>query len=173
MNRHSLLQHLPAAEGMLDALSETVTGRGHANPRGLTVYGVIVLQEMMRRGMMIDIDHMSQKASDLALDMAEAHDYPVIASHCWFRDLAFSADVEFDGQNADHYGTDDVHKVAHEGAKPAIRSSVSHAWGNRGAAAEPGGHAGPGRQFCRNWHKRCRIPAPVRARPGPRRTCMR
>lgn len=119
MSRRTLFQHLPSIEEVRDTVVEAVTGRGHANVRGLTIYGIILLQEMMRRGMLIDIDHMSQKATDTALDMAEAHDYPVVASHCWFRELTYSAEVEFEPQHVDLYGTGDVHKVAHEAAKSA------------------------------------------------------
>ena len=119
MSRRTLFQHLPATQDISEVVLKHAGGRGHANARGLTVYGVIVLEEMMRRGMIIDIDHMSQKATDSALDMAEAHDYPVISSHTWFRDLTFSADVEFQPRSSDSYGTGDVHKVAHEAAKPA------------------------------------------------------
>ena len=81
---------------LFEALESPTVGGGHANARGLNEYGIILLQEMMRRGLMIDIDHMSQKSTDAALDMAEQHAYPVVSSHAWFRDLSFSADVEFD-----------------------------------------------------------------------------
>ena len=90
---------------------------GHANARGLNRYGVVLLEEMMARGLIIDVDHMSEKATDTALDMAEQHRYPVICSHSWFRDLLFSSETEFDTLKHEHYGTSDVHKVAHEAAK--------------------------------------------------------
>ena len=38
----------------------------------------------MDRGMLIDIDHMSAKATDQALDLLESRNYPgVISSHSW------------------------------------------------------------------------------------------
>ena len=46
---------------------------GHANTRGLNRYGEVLLEEMMARGMIIDVDHMSEKATDAALTMAEEH----------------------------------------------------------------------------------------------------
>ena len=113
----TLLRQVPAVRDLFEALNEPNVGGGHANTRGLNDYGIILLQEMMRRGLIIDVDHMSQKATDTTLDMAEHHEYPVISSHCWFRDLAFSSDVEFDRHDPAHYGTDDVHKVAHENGK--------------------------------------------------------
>lgn len=119
MNRQALIHQVPAVRDISEALAHPTVRGGHANARGLNDYGLILLQEMMRRGIILDIDHMSQKSTDTALDLAERHQYPVISSHAWFRDLGFSADVEFDRADPHHYGTDDVHKVAHEAGKRA------------------------------------------------------
>ena len=119
MNRQALIRQVPAVRDLFEALEQPAVSGGHANARGLNEYGIILLQEMMRRGLIIDIDHMSQKSTDAALDLAERHAYPVVSSHAWFRDLAFSGDVEFDRSDPRHYGTDDVHKVAHEAGKRA------------------------------------------------------
>ena len=54
---------------------------GHINNRSLTDLGVIAIEEMMRLGMMIDIDHMSQKTADEALSLAECYGYPVNSGH--------------------------------------------------------------------------------------------
>jgi microsomal dipeptidase-like Zn-dependent dipeptidase len=119
MNRQALIHQVPAVRDLSEALAHPSVRGGHTNARGLSDYGFIVLQEMMRRGLLIDIDHMSQKSTDAALDLAERHAYPVLSSHAWFRDLAFSADVEFERGDPHHYATDDVHKVAHEAGKRA------------------------------------------------------
>ena len=71
----------------------------------------------MARGMIIDVDHMSEKATETALALAETYRYPVICSHTWFRDLLYSADVEYAEDKQELYGTSDVHKVAHEAGK--------------------------------------------------------
>ena len=42
------------------------------NARGLTPEGTFALQEMMRRGMLIDIDHMSEKTQQSAIAVARA-----------------------------------------------------------------------------------------------------
>ncbi len=119
MNHRTLLDHVPGIRTLKQAL-HTPTGLGsHANQRTLSPYGMILLEEMMERGMLIDIDHMSQKTLDAALDLVEAHHYPVLSSHAWFRDLAFTAEVEFEPVQGDDYGTGDVHKVAHEAGKRA------------------------------------------------------
>ena len=118
-NRQTLLHQIPVFRDLAEALAHPDVRGGHANARGLSEYGLIILEEMMRRGMLIDIDHMSQKGTDTALDLAERHAYPVLSTHAWYRDLAFSAGVEFDRQDPGQYPTDDVHKVAHEAAKRA------------------------------------------------------
>ncbi len=117
MNRRSLMYDMPGVEDVAKSAAPEFQGRGHVNIRGLSVYGLILLEEMRARGMIIDVDHMSQKSLDVSLDLMERADYPVISSHSWFRELAFSADAEFDPENPSDYGTADVHKVAHENAK--------------------------------------------------------
>jgi microsomal dipeptidase-like Zn-dependent dipeptidase len=65
---------------------------GHENAVGLTARGRAVVQECMRLGMIIDIDHMSERAVDETLNLAETAGYPVVAGHTAFRDLAVDGD---------------------------------------------------------------------------------
>jgi microsomal dipeptidase-like Zn-dependent dipeptidase len=81
---------------------DTTVG-GHVNRLGLTPTGVFLIEEMMRHGMLIDVDHMSQKAADATLDLAERYHYPVVSTHTSFRDLAWRR-----GE------TDDIHKLPAE-----------------------------------------------------------
>jgi microsomal dipeptidase-like Zn-dependent dipeptidase len=55
------------------------------NPKGLTPLGEHVIRSMMRRGMIIETDHMSMRARRQTLDLLEANDsYPgVVSSHSW------------------------------------------------------------------------------------------
>jgi microsomal dipeptidase-like Zn-dependent dipeptidase len=117
MHRRTLLDHIPGIRDLYQALEAPKVSGGHANARGLNHYGEVLLEELMARGMIIDVDHMSEKATDAALALAESNHYPMICSHAWFRDLLFSAHVEFDTVKHEHYGTSDVHKVAHEAGK--------------------------------------------------------
>ena len=117
MHRSTLLDHIPGIRDLYDTTAMPNVGGGHANARGLNPYGQVLLDEMMKRGMIIDVDHMSEKATDQTLTLAEQRRYPVICSHSWFRDLLFSGSSEFDVQTHREYGTSDVHKVAHEAAK--------------------------------------------------------
>jgi microsomal dipeptidase-like Zn-dependent dipeptidase len=117
MNRRSLMYEMHGAAELESSTSPALQGRSHANVRGLTAYGLILLEELRARGMIIDVDHMSQKALDATLDLMEAADYPVISSHTWFRELAYTGDQEFDPDEPERYPTADVHKVTHENSK--------------------------------------------------------
>ncbi|MGW2565950.1 galactose-binding domain-containing protein [Streptomyces sp. NPDC001537] len=54
------------------------------NKRGLTDLGAYAVRGMMKRKMMLEIDHMSVKAVGQALDIFESASYPgVLSSHSW------------------------------------------------------------------------------------------
>ena len=48
---------------------------------GLTPLGETLIQEMMRRGMIVEIDHLPQRSYLRAIEMLEAADYPAAATH--------------------------------------------------------------------------------------------
>ncbi|MCA2226628.1 membrane dipeptidase [Nonomuraea aurantiaca] len=56
----------------------------HCNTRGLTSLGEYMVKGMIRRGMLVELDHMSAKAAGSTLAILEAAGYPgVISSHSW------------------------------------------------------------------------------------------
>lgn len=65
------------------------------NAKGLTPLGHDLINKLMAKGMIIDVDHMSNKALDETLTMVEGNgNYPVVASHV----LSFDRHVkEIDG----------------------------------------------------------------------------
>ncbi|MFN8298919.1 MAG: membrane dipeptidase [Chitinophagales bacterium] len=60
---------------------DTLPGYGHRNSLGLTAIGKTGITYMMKKGFLIDIDHMSEKMADAVLAMAVANDYPVNSGH--------------------------------------------------------------------------------------------
>lgn len=67
---------------------------GHANVLGLTSRGRHLISELMRLGMLIDVDHLSQRATDELLALARERrpgtgPYPLSSGHTGFRDLAW------------------------------------------------------------------------------------
>ncbi len=61
---------------------------GHRNRAGLTARGERLIARMMRRGMLIDVDHMSDASRDRVLDLVEGREYPVYSSHTSAREMA-------------------------------------------------------------------------------------
>lgn len=96
---------------------------GQANAKGLTAHGRFLISELMRLGMVIDIDHMSQKAAAETVDLARNARYPLVATHAAFRELALRSTE-----------TDDVHKRAAEGLQTA---AVVEAIGELGGMVAP------------------------------------
>lgn len=83
---------------------------GHANQRGLTARGERFVKALMRAGMMVDVDHMSERCTDQVLALAEQFDYPLLSSHTSFRALALEARE-----------TGTMEKRAHEGMKTDVQ----------------------------------------------------
>jgi len=60
----------------------------HCNPHGLTALGAYAVRGLMRRGMIVDVDHMSAKAANQTLALLEGagggHGYAgVVSAHSW------------------------------------------------------------------------------------------
>ena len=53
------------------------------NIRGLTNMGYYLLDELVKRGMLVDVDHMSRRAADAAISYLASRGYPMISSHDW------------------------------------------------------------------------------------------
>ncbi|MGA5505431.1 discoidin domain-containing protein [Streptomyces umbrinus] len=76
----------PSAEEELPAGVEVPSYDDDAqcNKRGLTELGEYAVRGMMQRKMMLEVDHMSVKATGRALDIFESESYPgVLSSHSW------------------------------------------------------------------------------------------
>ena len=54
---------------------------GRCNVKGLTNLGAYLVRQLVASHMLIDVDHLSQKARRAVMAIAERHDYPVISSH--------------------------------------------------------------------------------------------
>ncbi|MGR4879974.1 discoidin domain-containing protein [Streptomyces sp. LARHCF249] len=76
----------PSAEKQLPAgvAVPSYAADAQCNTRGLTELGDYAVRGMMKRKMMLEIDHMSVKAAGQAFDILESESYPgVISSHSW------------------------------------------------------------------------------------------
>lgn len=80
---------------------------GQRNKGGLTALGDTYLRALMKRGMIIAVDHMGDHTLDATLALAESKGYPVLSDHADFRAQALVPESE----------TGSDHKVAHESTK--------------------------------------------------------
>lgn len=67
--------------------------RGNRNARGLTLQGIFAIKAMMKRGMIVDIDHMSHHSAEKTLEIGEQFGYPIVSGHSGIRGYA-GADAE-------------------------------------------------------------------------------
>jgi microsomal dipeptidase-like Zn-dependent dipeptidase len=83
-----LLSALGGSKVSLDLKAPVPTNCPHVNNLGLDpTIGEGVIKELMKMGMLIDVDHMSQKAVNQVLDIAEKvpGGYPVVSGHTSLR----------------------------------------------------------------------------------------
>lgn len=57
------------------------------NAKGLSPLGLHLINGLMDRGYIIDVDHMSRKSLNQTLDIAEQRNYPLVVSHVQYFDL--------------------------------------------------------------------------------------
>ena len=70
---------------------------GHRNRKGLSDLGITALDEMMKLGMMIDVDHMSERSVRDAMEFAKASSprgYPLNSGHDYVREIAVNVASE-------------------------------------------------------------------------------
>lgn len=69
---------------------------------GLSKLGKVMIEELMRAGMLIDLTHMSQRSREDTIAIAKKYGYPLMASHGGFRDLSFGNTLQAGGQVEPH-----------------------------------------------------------------------
>ena len=82
----------------------------HANALGLTAAGKDAITRMMRLGMIVDTDHLSDAAFESVLTMAENWRYPLVGGHMAMRELGLSPAE-----------TSDIHKFANEYGRTGLQ----------------------------------------------------
>jgi microsomal dipeptidase-like Zn-dependent dipeptidase len=99
---------------------------------GLTPLGRHLVEELMARGMMIDTEHMSWKAFDDTLAIAEARGYPLMAGHIGLFDL------RADEKQTEHLRrTDQIRRLLAGGGMLGLIEGVSVDEYARGAGPVP------------------------------------
>ncbi|MEU3099362.1 discoidin domain-containing protein [Streptomyces sp. NPDC006967] len=99
------------------------------NVRGLTGLGEYAVRGMMKRNMMLEIDHMSVKATGRVLDIFEAESYPgVLSSHSWM-DLNWTERLYGLGGFAAQYMNGSEHFVAEARRTEPLRDKYGVGYG--------------------------------------------
>jgi microsomal dipeptidase-like Zn-dependent dipeptidase len=75
--------------------------KAFCNARGLSPLGETLLEAMMKRNMIIDIDHMSAKTLNATLTLAEARNYPLASGHTGFIETSTSGQKRSEAQKTD------------------------------------------------------------------------
>jgi microsomal dipeptidase-like Zn-dependent dipeptidase len=65
----------------LDQIKAPALPGDYCQKHGLTPLGETLLQELMKRGMMIDVAHLPQRSLSRAYELLEANAYPVVKTH--------------------------------------------------------------------------------------------
>ncbi|MEU9321133.1 discoidin domain-containing protein [Streptomyces sp. NPDC048295] len=113
------------------------------NTRGLTSLGEYAVRGMMKRHMMLEIDHMSVKAAGQAFDVLESESYPgVISSHSWM-DLGWTERLYKLGGFAAQYMSGSEAFSAEAGRTDALREKYQVGYGYGTDMNGVGGWPGP------------------------------
>ena len=73
----------------------------HKNANGLTATGFAYIKELMKKGVLIDIDHMGDDSQNMTVTELKRNNYPFLSGHTNFRDLRRDAtETEGDGREA-------------------------------------------------------------------------
>ena len=75
-----LSQLLPRDRGPRSDARRTRPGSS-ATRKGLTKLGAYLVRQMIARHMLIEVDHMSERARERVLEIASHHHYPLVSSH--------------------------------------------------------------------------------------------
>lgn len=135
----------PETPQQLEALDPR-KGTDHlCNRRGLSDLGDFLVEELMRRKMMIETDHISRKASARILDITKASAYPVINSHgSWGGTEALRDRIALQGGVTASFGGTRgnwVDKLVRDGNRPRPADYKVGPFGGAGFASDVNGIA--------------------------------
>ncbi|MFJ7156537.1 discoidin domain-containing protein [Streptomyces sp. NPDC101118] len=135
----------PAAEQKLPegVAVPSYAADAQCNTRGLTELGEYAVRGMMKRKMMLELDHMSVKAAGRAFDIMESESYPgAISSHSWM-DSSWTERLYKLGGFAAQYMNGAEGFSAEAKAKDALRDKYGVGYGYGTDMNGVGGWPGP------------------------------
>lgn len=101
----------------------------HCNKYGLTSLGEYALRGMMKRNMLVEIDHQSVKAAKRSMEILESEGYPgVLSTHSWM-DKSFTERIYKLGGFITQYGHDVRDFVSEGKDEEAVRAKYGAGYG--------------------------------------------
>ncbi len=76
-----LSSYFPATSALADEGMPSYPPGRQCNAKGLTKLGRYLIRRLIDAHMLIEVDHLSERARDRVLSIAEKHDYPLVSSH--------------------------------------------------------------------------------------------
>jgi microsomal dipeptidase-like Zn-dependent dipeptidase len=76
-----LSNFFPATAPLAQEPPPTYPPGKQCNVKGLTSLGAYLIKRLIANHMLIDVDHLSERARERVLDIAEKRDYPLVSSH--------------------------------------------------------------------------------------------
>jgi microsomal dipeptidase-like Zn-dependent dipeptidase len=76
-----LSQFFPATRALAQVAPPRYTAGRHCNTQGLSAMGAHLVRQMMKDSMLIEADHISERAREAVLKITGAAHYPVVSSH--------------------------------------------------------------------------------------------
>ncbi|BAJ32023.1 MULTISPECIES: discoidin domain-containing protein [Kitasatospora] len=129
---------LPAGVGL-----PVYAAAAQCNTRGLTALGAYAIDGLVKRHMMLEVDHMSAKAARSAFELLEAKGYPgVLSSHSWM-DADWTERLYRLGGFAAQYPHDAAGFVAEADRTAALRAAYGVGYGYGSDLNGVGGWPGP------------------------------
>jgi hypothetical protein len=110
---------IPGSQATAASGTTYVCNNTSVNADGLTPRGEVLIEELMRRGMLVDTEHSSAPSASTMASIARRYGYPLMSSHSDVRELSF---VPRSGKNwtgdaktdLAEYGTTQMGNVTHE-----------------------------------------------------------
>jgi hypothetical protein len=95
-------------------------GNASVNAEGLSPRGEVLIEELMRQGMLVDFEHSSASSATAITGIARRYGYPIMSSHSDVRELSFvpKSGRAWSGnaaQDLAEFGTSQIGNLPHEG----------------------------------------------------------
>lgn len=83
----------------------------HCNAAGITAKGEQLVNAMMDKKVIVDVEHISLRALDRVLEIADARDYPVISSHSFLHEVPLTEHGKVNRRSEGHRTSKQIDRI--------------------------------------------------------------